>query len=312
MTSTIWRFLFWPSILLFVLIALFGLLRWYLELELDAFSLAAFDLRFVVLAISFHALALLVSTSTWHLNLQKHGIRKLSPLQSLAMTGLGTLGKYTPGKVWGLLARGAAVQRLSGSTQTAATSALTEQVALLHSGGVLALLCLLRSTDNGWPLLLLTALGGILSSHAAANAGPLIWALFSRFDRRGRLQNINPDINFRAAYPTVFLGLLGMWLAAAAVLWASIHAIGTATPPNFSEATLITLLSYIGGFASFFSPAGLGVRDGIMAAMLTPHIGIAPALYVSLLHRLITAAFDLLLGLLSLVFLDKNSIPYED
>lgn len=309
---TLWKILFWPFLLLFVLAALFGMVHWYLQLELQGFSLEIFDVRFLGLAVLFHGLALALSIGSWHVNLHQHGMHQLSLLQSLAMTGLSTLGKYTPGKVWGILARGAAVQKITGKAQTAATSALTEQIALLHSGAAVALLCLVASSGWGWPVISGIGLIAAATAFWLAHSGTPIWHLLRRIDRKGRLNDINPDRDFKAAYPWVFFGLCAMWLAASLVLWAGVRAYGMPAPPGLAEVTLITLLSYFAGFASFFAPAGLGVRDGIMVAMLTPHTGVGPALYISLLHRLITAGFDLVLGLLSLFLVKKNPLQHED
>jgi len=310
--GSLWRLLFWPCLLLFVLISLLGLVHWYFKLDLNGFSLAIFDRSFMALAALFHALALALSIGSWHVNLNKHRMPQLSLLQSVAMTGLSTLGKYTPGKVWGLLARGAAVQRLSGKTQTAATSALTEQIALLHSGGSLAVICMLAAMDKSSSMMAPVLLLILISVPLLARSGTMLWPVLQRIDRAGRLQGMNPDQDFKEAYPLVFAGLLLMWLAASAVLWAAVRAYGTAKLPGFADLTLITLFAYFAGFASFFAPAGLGVRDGIMTAMLTPYTGVGPALYISLLHRLITAGFDLLLGILSLFLVEKKPPQHED
>lgn len=304
--GSIWRLLRWPSLVLFTLVPLLGLAHWYLQLDLDNFSLAILDQRFVMLSAAFHGLALALSISAWHINLKKHRIQQLSLLQSAAMTGLSALGKYTPGKVWGLLARGLAVQRLSGSTQTAAASALTEQVALLHSAAGLALLCLLATLDQGFSLMAGAMLLLIVSVPLLAGSSTLLWPLLQRLSPRGQLSALNPNQEIKGAYPIVFTGLFLMWMAASAVLWASVRAYGAATAPDFADATLITLLAYFGGFASVFAPAGLGVRDGIMAAMLAPFTGVAPAICIALLHRLITAGFDLLLGILALFAIAKR------
>jgi hypothetical protein len=309
---TLWKVLFWPCLLLFVLSALFGMVHWYLQLDLQGFSLEIFDARYLCLAVLFHGIALALSIGSWHLNLHKHGLHHLPFLQSLAMTGLSTLGKYTPGKVWGILARGAAVQKIAGKTQTAATSALTEQIALLHSGAAVALLCLMAGSGWGWPAIAGSALIAAATAFWLAHSGTPVWHLLRRIDRKGRLHGINPDRDFKAAYPWVFSGLCAMWVAASLVLWAGVRAYGMPAPPDLAEVTLITLLAYFAGFAGFFAPAGLGIRDGIMVAMLTPHTGVGPALYISLLHRLITAGFDLVLGSLSLFLVDKNPLESKD
>ena len=70
----------------------------------------------------------------------------------------------------------------------------------------------------------------------------------------------------------------------------------------YIDVTLITISAFIGGFIAVFAPGGLGVREGVMVSMLTPHVGLAAAFSISILHRIISILFDLILGLFSLVY----------
>jgi len=74
----------------------------------------------------------------------------------------------------------------------------------------------------------------------------------------------------------------------------------------FREALLIMaslLLSEVGGILAVLSPGGLGVREGIMYAMLTGASTAALALILPLAARGVTMIVDVLLGLVGLKLL---------
>jgi len=65
-------------------------------------------------------------------------------------------------------------------------------------------------------------------------------------------------------------------------------------------------LSYLGGFIVLFAPGGIGIREGIMVALLSPVTGVTLAVAISALHRVITMLFDIVLGGLSLSINNKT------
>ena len=47
---------------------------------------------------------------------------------------------------------------------------------------------------------------------------------------------------------------------------------------------------YVGGFVSFITPAGLGVREGIIAAILGPALGTERTITLAIMFRLVHMA----------------------
>ncbi len=293
--------LLWPVLLLFLLVSILSALQWYMDLDLNAFDLQDLSFSALALATAAQLLAMFMTILAWHWNLTLHNAQELRLLQSVVMSGFSAIGKYTPGKIWGMIARGAMHYKLSQKKSEAVRATVIEQIALVHSGISMAALGFL--TFHGYTILaVLAAIIAAASSWFIAIGGNHFHWFTSFFKRKCELTHIdfsNDSIN--RCYPIVFLVLTLMWLLVSMALWACAHALSDTITPEISLIVMVTTLSFLGGFIAFFSPAGLGVREGIIVALLGPHIGVPTALYVSLLHRLITAGCDVALGLFSLL-----------
>lgn len=297
--------LLWPVLMLVLITSLLAALHWYMSLNLGGFPFDAFAPGFLLLAAAFQALALCMAAIAWHMNLQLQGIQKLSLLQSLVMTGFSAIGKYIPGKIWGMLARGVAFYRISPQKDRIVLATLIEQLALLHSGLIMAALAFLAIQGHtaGIGLLILIS---VPSVWWVASGGSQMLRLIRLLDRKKQLGNVWHPSDLRKSYPAVFLSLAFMWFMVVLALWFCVQAYGGEADMDLALVVLATVLSYLGSFAAFFSPAGLGVREGIIVAMLGPHVGVSAALYISVLHRLITAGCDVALGIVSLLFVNAN------
>ena len=97
--------LLWPALMLFMLGSLFAALNWYFAQDLEGFSLASLSAVHLLVAVGLQFLAIAAVVLSWHINLRGQGIHPLAFDQSVIMVGISTIGKYTPGKVWGMLAR---------------------------------------------------------------------------------------------------------------------------------------------------------------------------------------------------------------
>ncbi|MDY5131969.1 hypothetical protein R6G99_10890, partial [Actinotignum timonense] len=100
-------------------------------------------------------------------------------------------------------------------------------------------------------------------------------------------------------------GLAALWAAAGwllmgAQLWLMLIYQGMAASlPTFLLATGGYALGWPGGFLVFFVPAGVGVRELALAAVLSTAVGSGPVVVVVLLSRVFTTLADVSLGLLA-------------
>lgn len=110
--------------------------------------------------------------------------------------------------------------------------------------------------------------------------------------------------------PIIFSSLLGIaaWGIEAAGLWVLLGAVGVSlTFNNLYLALFIFAISAAAGFISVI-PAGLGVNEISTIGLLEHFIGLryASALVVTFAFRLVTLWFGILLGLASIVFLERK------
>jgi hypothetical protein len=96
-----------------------------------------------------------------------------------------------------------------------------------------------------------------------------------------------------------FLYLLNWGLAGLGV-WLSLRAFGPLGLEVFPLALASIALGTTAGFVALFAPVGLGIREGVGAAILTPAVGAEVALLGLVLLRGISVVVDLSLALLSM------------
>jgi uncharacterized membrane protein YbhN (UPF0104 family) len=68
----------------------------------------------------------------------------------------------------------------------------------------------------------------------------------------------------------------------------------------------VNAIAMIAGFLALFSPGGIGIREGVMVALLTPSLGLSQAMILSITMRLVMVAADLLIGIGAVVFDPKT------
>jgi glycosyltransferase 2 family protein len=244
-------------------------LKWRLEPGLFALATA-------LLAVSYGLVAWL-----WGLALARAAGTR--PVVGARIWFLSNLARYVPGNVWSYvgaveLARREGVARPTTLAVMALTQVLSVGVALLAGLPVL----LAERARLGRPALL----GAVV---VAAGAG--LAAVFRRqllgLARR-RLPGFDPAELTPSAGTVVLLTVgYGVYWAvtglAFAALVASLHPLAAADVPLVVAAYAA---AYAAGFLALLTPAGLGVREGVLVVALAPVLPAGPALVVALLSRL--------------------------
>ena len=256
-------------------------------------------------AILMQGLTTFIVVLVWRKNLALHGERQITLLASAAQVGINSIGKYAPGKVFGSLARGIAVYNKTGNSKAAIQASFYEQLALLHSG--LAIAALTFVYDRYPPFLLTLTLLIIFFSTLSIQYITRFfqWSLQKMFAKLSFLQYIHEQED-TGRYIIIFLMLTLIWILASWTLFFCVFSLTDVKNFSFTDALSITIFSYLGGFIAIFSPGGLGIREGIMTAFLTPVTGLSIAISISALHRIITLFFDILLGGLSMRINSKS------
>jgi uncharacterized membrane protein YbhN (UPF0104 family) len=243
-------------------------LKWRLEPGL-------FVLATVLLALSYGLVA-----GLWGLALRRAGGTRLAA--GARIWFLSNLARYVPGNVWSYvgaveLARRVGVARPTTLAVMALTQVLSVGVAVAAGLPVL----LAERARLGRPALL---------GAAVVAAGAALAVVFRRrllgLARR-RLPGFDPAGLTPSAGTVALLvaGYAAYWAVtglAFAALVASLHPLAASDVPLVVAAYAA---AYAAGFLALLTPAGLGVREGVLVVALAPVLPAGPALVVALLSR---------------------------
>jgi glycosyltransferase 2 family protein len=203
---------------------------------------------------------------------------------------LSNLARYVPGNVWSFvgaveLARREGVARPVTLAVMAFTQVLSVGVALLAGLPVL----LAERAQLGRPALL----GAVAVAAVAAAAAVFRRQLLRLAERRlpgldgGDLVPAPATVALLAAGYAVYWAVTGLAFAA---LVASVHPLAAGEVPLVVAAYAA---AYAVGFLSLLTPAGLGVREGVLVVALSPVLPAGPALVVALVSRVWMMAVEL-------------------
>lgn len=209
-----------------------------------------------------------------------------SVTEAILDTGLIAIGKYIPGKIWGILARGGVKDgRIVASRSSVSVSAL-EQIFVLLLGMLLTILLILfqsSATMAAWIILSVIT--------AIALAIPIIrWAT-----RKLSISADIPPISIQKgiAMSTGYLFLWALTSAPIMILISSELALDLEQVISIISAFTGAMLA---GWIAVFSPGGVGIREAVFAAVAPTGLNWQQALYWISLHRALYTLFDLFFG----------------
>jgi hypothetical protein len=93
----------------------------------------------------------------------------------------------------------------------------------------------------------------------------------------------------------------GQWFLGALILYLLLHALNQTCTLGVLETIVFWAISGIISSFTVFAPAGLGVRELSLIALLKPHVGLGHAALGALLMRVIFAVGDMLWGLILII-----------
>ncbi len=244
----------------------------------------------LVASVAFAAAALVAAFLAW-----RETLAELAERLPLRVAGriffLGQVGKYVPGSIWALvsqaeLARTVGIRR--ERTAIAGVVVLVVSLAVALVIGLLAVPALLDTADAAYlgVLVVLVPLGVVLHPR-------VLTALVGRGLRLLR----RPALDRPLAGATI-LRVAGLSVASNALLGLQVWALAAdlADDPGLRLVAL-ALGGY--GLAAAISlvviplPAGAGLREALLVAVLAPEVGVAGATLVALIARVTLTALDL-------------------
>jgi hypothetical protein len=211
-----------------------------------------------------------------------------------------TLGKYIPGKIWGVVARASYTKQRHGiDIGRMVQATYVEQIYLIGSGTIVAslLAAALGINDLLWLLAIVVLL---LVVGATVYQKPMT-ALIRRFhklrepDAELELADIHlPPVRMIVVLLLYMVGwlLLGLVMYG---LYLSLFEAGL----SLRMAAIIAMSCATGvcaGFLALFAPGGVGVREAVSGGILAAYMPLADAVLLVLIFRLWLAALDVVVG----------------
>lgn len=268
--------------------------------------------QYILLGVFFVILAYLVATFAWQKAILLSSHKKLTFLESIGLLNISQLTKYLPGKVWSY----AIQMHLLSSHSISKTWILSVNVimllSLVSSATVIGLGYIVfantyLSQEIAVTLFIASLLFYVFLVIGGTWSINLLVQLANKFPKI-QLVAINVPLSRMVTIHVLYLvsnlffGLAGYFVA-----------IGIGLPQDLSLIVPIAasmLLSDTIGFFAFVVPGGIGVREGVMYAMLKTAIDIQTCFILPIAFRLVTMTCDLLLGGFAMVLLNsfaKNS-----
>jgi glycosyltransferase 2 family protein len=210
---------------------------------------------------------------------------------------VGQLGKYVPGSVWTVLAQAEMGAKLHVPRRRMAVTGLLSILLAILVGSLLGVVALPRLLARGsspvtlWVLVVAVLLGGALLWPRLLNR---LLAIGLRILRREPLEH---PLGGRAIVITC-LWFAGAWVAAGlgvAVLVLSLAPDATASDLVIGVVCGFALASAVGQL-SVLVPAGVGVRDGVLALLLVTFMPLSAATAVVVVARFLAIVADLLVA----------------
>lgn len=203
---------------------------------------------------------------------------------------LSALSSYVPGKVMNVVAVAHAAGPDAASRTRAGAAVVLYHVFMLLSGALVLLGALLSGAGNdvlhGVSPVLLWGLAGLVAFSVGLLLPPLLPHLLRLAQRIFRLRVELTPVRLSTSVLLTLLWALG-WLLMGAAFFLFTRAfypgLGIAQLPDL---VLLWCVTYLAGLLAFFTPGGLGVREGAMAALLGQLMPAPVALLVALASRL--------------------------
>lgn len=240
-------------------------------------------------------LALLLTLVGWRALMADLG----SPLALAPASGVlfvGQLGKYLPGSVWTVVVQAEVASALGvPRRRTAVAGLLTVGMSALAGlgVGVLALPALLRAGGGplSWLVLLVVPLAAVVLHPRVLNA------LVARGLRLLRREPLEHRLSGRAITTTMVAFVLA-WLALGLHLWVLVDNLGAPASSSWVPSVFGYALAASVGMVAVVVPAGLAVRELILALLLTGPLERPAALAVVVLSRFVVTGSDVVAAVL--------------
>lgn len=204
---------------------------------------------------------------------------------------LSSMGKYVPGKVWALAGMAVMSERRGVPAWAATASAVLLQILSFGTGAVVVAVAGVLSGSApgglGAPVLLAVAGVSLLVTSLA------LWPPVTRRLVAGVAPGA--DLTHIPGLAPAGQGALAntlAWVGHGTAFWLFARGTLPGTELGWGESIAAYTASYIAGVVAPFAPGGIGVREGILVLALRDRTGLAGALALAAVARLMTTVAE--------------------
>jgi glycosyltransferase 2 family protein len=301
-----WLKKFW--LILFLTSSLIFLLHYFLEQATLVSTPHYFVLRFFVLTILVHSFFWMLSSFAWQYLLLISCQLKISLFQSFSQLIFVSIGKYMPGKVWGMVARGGQLKALGLDIKSIFLISFQEQILILHASAIVSALLIgfLMQTIWGYGLMAI-ALFSLFLGKPIQIVFVILFNYLMKHLKKEQL-NLKQTIT-QKHYLSLLMIYMMTWILAGCIFSGLYLTFITPNELNLNLITWMILANTIGitvGFFAFFAPAGIGVRESVSSLVLSQVMPLEQAIFLSLLFRFWIVLTELTFGIIVGYFFGKN------
>jgi hypothetical protein len=292
------RLMLWYSrykmpIHVFWILVMLAFLAWSVLANWKEFCAYSWQLHvgYLFLSVGFTLVRRLLGAVRWSHVLGAFSESKLSLGENLRIYFITNLATYLPGSLWYIAGRVAMNKEKGVSAVTTSMAVLVETVLVLLTGALMGLPCLLVfvSEDSllDWRFLVGLVVAGLVAVHPKMLR--LVLGFLSQLLNR-KFEDV------RATYWQM-LGLMAesllIWLAGGVSMFYLVKSLYPLLSGQVAGVVVsIAALAWVTGFLTVFAPAGLGVREGMMAWLLGQYAPASVAGASALASRLVMSFED--------------------
>jgi len=251
-----------------IVLGIFYFLGKNLYLGWDQIDVKTLDLNYAVLSLSFAVLILyfFLNAFGWIIILNKLGVG-IKCFKAIKIIYYSNLGKYLPGKVWAIIGK----------------IYLAEKEGLPLLGILSGFFIFLIYDKNYLGGLTLVLLSIVLLVRLARRG--FLSTLLKPLLKRLKINSIQIELSFSGVL-IVFGYYCLVWFFVGAAFFLLINSLTVLPVLRILDVTAIFAFSFVTGLLAVFVPAGLGVREGAMALLLSNFLPVPTAILISFLARI--------------------------
>lgn len=258
----------------------------------------------VLLAFALCLGGLVCSLMVWREMLADLGSR-LSVPEAWRIYFIGGLSKYVPGSIWPVLAQAELGADRGIPRSRSALSVLLCYAVMTCSGAVVAAITLpfanAKSIAQYFWVLFLIPVGVVALSP------PVLNRLLRLVLRLARQPALPQGVSFRGLSRTVTWAMAG-WACNGLMVYVLMRELAGVRQGTLLVSVGAYSLSWAIGFLAVFAPAGAGVREAVMVAVLHTQTTTAIALTVALVARALSVLADALTGALASALVGRRRL----